>query len=75
MDRAGLFWRNDLRGDCEVTEILKEAIRRLYFFLVYLGLANEEIEAMAGTLKYRFLGWLYGSGEPQFNVQWPEDEK
>jgi hypothetical protein len=53
-------------------EYLKEAIRRIYFVLVECGLAQAEVEAINGTLKYRFLMWLYGNPEPMFDMQWPE---
>jgi hypothetical protein len=55
--------------------MFKEAIRRVYFALVYLGLADEEIEATTGTWKYRFLDWLYGNGEPMFVTQLPDEEE
>jgi len=54
--------------------MLKELIRRIYFFLCVIGLASPEIAATSGTLKFKFLMWLYGDPEPMFMTQWPDEE-
>jgi len=55
---------------------VKEIIRRIYFVLVWLGLADAEVVAVAGTIKHRFLTWMYGESDyPLFETQWPDDGK
>lgn len=47
----------------------KEFIRRVLFFML-----PAEMVATSGTLKYRFLDWLYGDGVPEFETIWPEPD-
>ena len=51
-------------------EALKEVIRRIIFFFSISG----EFTATTGTLKHKFLDWLYGNGEPEFDVIWPDED-
>jgi len=53
-------------------ELLKEAIRRVVWVFGSLGFVPEQIVATNGTLKYRFLDWLYGEPIPLFDTQWPD---
>lgn len=52
-------------------EFVKNCIRYVLFWLPMDG----EFRAETGTLKYRFLDWLYGNGEPEFPVIWPDEEE
>ena len=45
------------------------------FVPCWLGLSDGEMKASAGTLKFRFLNWLYSDGEPMFVTQLPDDEE
>ena len=49
---------------------MKELIRRILFWIL-----PAEMVAQEGTLKFHFLNWLYGNGEPEFDVTWPEDAR
>lgn len=49
-------------------ETFKEAIRRILFYLPI----GDEFVVTSGTLKFRFLRWLYGPGEPEFLCVMPE---
>lgn len=55
---------------------MKNAIRWAYFTLCEVGLASPEVIAESGTLKYRWLCWLYGEDSkfPLFDMQLPEKE-
>lgn len=55
-------------------EVVKEFIRRIYFWLCEIGLVSPEVVAESGTLKYRWLMWLYGNPEPLFATQWPDEK-
>lgn len=55
------------------SEQFKNLVRYLLF--VPLGFFGDGIKATPGTWKYRFLDWLYGNGEPEFDVWFPEDNK
>lgn len=50
-------------------EGLKELIRRIIWILPIEG----EFKADKGSLKCRFLEWLYGNGEPEFDITWPDE--
>lgn len=50
---------------------MKELIRQILFLFL-----PAEMEANEGTLKFRFLRWLYGEDamEPMFDVIYPPEE-
>jgi hypothetical protein len=54
--------------------VFKEVLRMLLFYPSMI-FGNGEFVAKSGTLKFRFLEWLYGPGEPEFDVIWPDDDK
>lgn len=58
-----------------MTNHFKEGIRRCVFWAIVLFDLGDEFVAYPGTLKFKFLNWLYdGGAEPEFDCQWPEDE-
>ena len=54
-----------------MTEWLKTVLRWVLFWIPGGG----EFYARPGTPWYRFLDWLYGNGEPEFPVVWPDDNE
>lgn len=55
-------------------EVFKEVVfRRPIFFVSWLLCLEPEMIAGQGTLKLRFLEWLYGPGTPEF-ASWRPDE-
>jgi hypothetical protein len=51
---------------------MKTALRWLLFHLSWM-FSDGEFYAESGTLKFRFLNWLYdGECEPMFDCQYPE---
>jgi hypothetical protein len=54
--------------------IVKEAIRRaIFIYAVFTG--HDEFQAVAGSLKFKFLNWLYeGDFDPQFDCVMPDEE-
>jgi hypothetical protein len=51
---------------------MKNAIRTIVFWYAALT-GHDEYPAESGTLKFRFLNWLYdGEAEPMFEMQLPD---
>jgi hypothetical protein len=68
-----VLWVMHTMGPWTPAELLKECIRRVIILPCLLGLASGEITAEAGTLKCRFLLWLYGD-DPEI-VTYVEEDK
>jgi len=52
---------------------MKEILRWLLFYSSLI-FGDGEFRARSGTLKFAFLEWLYGEGEPEFDVTWPDED-